>query len=364
MGWVGLEEISIDGSMLEGGGQILRTSTALSALTGKPLKVFNVRAKRSPPGLRMQHITAIRSVAALVDAKIEGLKVGSKEIKFIPRTIKGGSFSFDIGTAGSVTLVLQALTPVSAYAPKKVFVEIKGGTNNQWAPPIEYMQHVFFPTLKHMGFDGSVSLVRRGFYPKGGGIVRASLNPVKILNPINLTGKPKVLRIWGLAYSCRLPSHIPQRMVKSVEEFLRKKGFTELNLEIEDLQPQHGKCSIDPGCGIILVAELENGFRIGADCLGELGKPAEKVGLEAASSLYEQLVREAMVDFHLADQLIIWISLAEGVSTFYTAKLTLHTLTSIEVCKQILGAKFKVEGELGKPATITCEGIGLKNKFL
>ena len=357
-------EIEIDGSILEGGGQILRTSTALSALTGKPLRIFNVRAKRSPPGLRMQHLTAIKAVASLVDAKVEGLKVGSKEVRFTPQTIKGGGFNFDVGTAGSVTLVLQALTPVAAYAPEKVFVEIKGGTNNQWAPPIEYMQHVFFPALKKMGFEGSVSLVRRGFYPKGGGIVRAYLNPVKSLKPLRLTGKPKVLRVWGLAYSCRLPDHITRRMAKSAENLLKNSGFEDVQIEIESLQAGHAKCSLDPGCGIILVAELEDGWRMGADSLGELGKPAEKVGEEAALSLLQQLKENAWVDFHLADQLIVWVSLADGVSSFYTGKLTLHTLTSIEVCKQILGSRFNVEGEKDKPATITCEGIGLKNKFL
>ncbi|RLG92488.1 MAG: RNA 3'-phosphate cyclase [Candidatus Hecatellales archaeon] len=359
-----MSEVKVNGSILEGGGQILRVSTALSALTGKPLKVFNVRAKRSPPGLRMQHLTAIKALAELVDAKVKGLNVGSKEIEFYPRTIKGGNFNFDVGTAGSITLVLQALTPVAAYAPQKVFVEIKGGTNNKWAPPIEYMQHVFFPVLKKMGFEGSVSLVRRGFYPKGGGIVRAYLNPVKSLKPLNLTDKPKVEKVWGLAYSCRLPEHIPKRMAKTAERILVDSGFRDVQIEVESLQSGHAKCSLDPGCGIVLVAMLGDGLRMGSDCLGEIGKPAEKVGEEAALSLLQQLKEEALVDFHLADQLIIWVSLAEGTSSFYTSRLTLHTLTSIEVCKQILGVNFRVEGEEGKPTTISCRGIGLKNKFL
>lgn len=359
-----MEEVKIDGSILEGGGQILRISTALSALTGKSLKIFNVRVKRSPPGLRMQHLTAIKAVATLVDAKVEGLKVGSREVRFIPKTIKGGSFSFDIGTAGSVTLVLQALTPVAAYAPEKVFVEIKGGTNNQWAPPIEYMQHIFFPTLKKMGFEGSVSLIRRGFYPRGGGIVRVYLNPVRSLKPLKLIGKPNVLRVWGLAYSCRLPDHVTRRMAKSARNLLEKSGFKDVQIDTESLQAGHAKCSLDPGCGIVLAAELEGGWRIGADSLGELGKPAEKVGEEAALSLLQQLKEEVWVDFYLADQLIVWVSLADGDSSFYTGRLTLHTLTSIEVCKQILGSKFTVKGEKDKPATIICEGVGLKNKFL
>ncbi|RLI05871.1 RNA 3'-phosphate cyclase [Candidatus Bathyarchaeota archaeon] len=359
-----LEEVKIDGSILEGGGQILRVSTALSAVTSKPLKIFNVRVKRSPPGLRMQHITAIKAVAAVSDAWVEGLKVGSKEVSFIPKTVKGGSFTFDVGTAGSTTLVLQALAPVTAYAPKQVFVEIRGGTNNQWAPPVEYVQHVLLPTVERMGFEGSVQLIRRGFYPKGGGILRAYFNPVKSLKPLDLTMKvKKVLNVWGLAYSCRLPDHITQRMVKSAETTLRKAGY-EANIKIESLQANHPLCSPNPGCGIIIFADLDEGLRIAADSLGELGKPAEKVGEEAAVGLIQQLESGAPVDFHLADQLIVWMSLAEGVSKFCTSKLTLHTLTSIEVCKQFLGSKFTVEGEMGKPATVICEGIGLKNRFL
>ena len=131
--------VEIDGSMLEGGGQILRTSVALSALTGKPVKIFNVRARRNPPGLRYQHLTAIKTVGALTEAEVEGLEVGSTEVKFNPKTIKSGSFSFNVGTAGSITLILQALAPVAAYAPGEVKVEITGGTNTKWSPPVEYV---------------------------------------------------------------------------------------------------------------------------------------------------------------------------------------------------------------------------------
>jgi len=359
-----LEEIVIDGSILEGGGQILRVSTALSAVTGKSLKIFNIRAKRSPSGLRMQHITAIRAVATLVDGKVEGLNVGSKEILFKPTKIKSGKFRFDVGTAGSITLVLQALTPVTAYAPDEVFVEIKGGTNNQWAPPVEYFENIFLPVLKLMGFEGSISILRRGFYPKGGGIIRARFNPVAYLRPLNIDKVSNILRLWGLAYSCRLPNHIPERMAKTAKKILADAGYGDVDIKIDSIQKDNPRCSLDPGCGIILIAELEGDLRIGADSLGEIGKPAEKVAEEAALSLIQQLEAKASVDYHLADQLIVWISLAKGTSKFYTSKLTLHTLTSIEICKQILGSKFTVEGELNKPARIICEGIGWENKFL
>ncbi|MCX8176648.1 MAG: RNA 3'-terminal phosphate cyclase, partial [Candidatus Bathyarchaeota archaeon] len=303
-------------------------------------------------------------VTLLVDGKVEGLTVGSKEVFFRPGRIKSGKFKFDIGTAGSVTLVLQALTPVAAYAPAEVFVEIKGGTNNQWAPPVDYFEAVFLPVLKLMGFEGSISLLRRGFYPKGGGIVRARFNPVTCLKPLDIDKLGNVLRLWGLSYSCRLPSHIPERMVKTAKKILADKGYKDVDIKVESLQKDDPRCSLDPGCGILLVAEFEGGLRIGADSLGEIGKPAEKVAEEATLSLIQQLEAKASVDFHLADQLIVWVSLAEGTSKFYTSRLTLHTLTSIEICKQILGSKFNVEGEVDKPARITCEGIGWKNRLL
>ncbi|MHC1590438.1 MAG: RNA 3'-terminal phosphate cyclase, partial [Candidatus Hecatellaceae archaeon] len=178
--------VEIDGSMLEGGGQILRTSVALSALTGRPVRVFNVRARRNPPGLRLQHLAAIKTVVMLTDAEVEGLEVSSLEVGFNPKAIKGGSFSFDVGSAGSITLILQALAPVAAYAPSPVELEIVGGTNTKWSPPVEYVREVLLPTLKRMGFEGRIEVVRRGFYPQGGGDVKAFFKPVKSLKPIEI----------------------------------------------------------------------------------------------------------------------------------------------------------------------------------
>lgn len=349
--------------MLEGGGQTLRVSVALSALSGRATRIFNVRAKRNPPGLRLQHIAAIRSVASVAEAEVEGLNLGSLEVRFIPKTVKGGDFLFQIGSAGSTMLILQALAPVAAYAPKPISAEIHGGTNNKWAPPIEYVQQVLFPTLEKIGFQGSVALVRRGFYPKGGGTVRARLNPARRLMPLNLTAPSKVSQIRGLAYVCRLPGHIASRMARTAIEILRDAGYTDVNIQVESLQEGEGACAMSPGCGLFLVAEL-SGLRIAADSLGEKGKPSEKVGAEAAEALLTQLGTGAPVDAHLADQLIIWLSLAQGVSKLKVCKLTLHTLTAMEVCKLFVGANFAVAGKLGETASITCEGAGLKNKFL
>ena len=199
--------IEIDGSILEGGGQILRTSVCLSALTRKPLRIYNIRAKRSKPGLRPQHLAAVASVAELTEAEVEGLKVDSQEVEFTPRDLRSGSFKFDIGTAGSSTLLLQSLLPLAAYAPGEVSMEIRGGTNNPLAPPIDYLQRTLLPMLGQMGFKGRIELLCRGFYPRGGGSIVAEVQPVKRLRSIQLLEFSEVCSVRGLSYSSRLPRH-------------------------------------------------------------------------------------------------------------------------------------------------------------
>ncbi|MEM4700418.1 MAG: RNA 3'-terminal phosphate cyclase, partial [Candidatus Nezhaarchaeales archaeon] len=297
----GLGLIEVDGSMLEGGGQILRVSVALSAVSGIPVKVFNIRAKRSNPGLRPQHLTAIKAVAEVVNARVEGLHVGSRELVFIPSKPRSGFFSFDVGTAGSTTLVLQSLMPVAALAPSVVTAEIKGGTDNPMAPPVDYVERVLTPALLKMGYRCKVATLRRGFYPRGGGMVRAVMEPAGQLSPISLDGRRGSVEVRGVAYSCRLPSHVVERMSRAAYERLREGGMDVVSIEREVLQPGHPKCSLDPGCGILLVAEGE-GCLMGSDSLGERGKPAEVVGREAADSLLRQLETWASVDRHLGDQ--------------------------------------------------------------
>jgi len=356
-----MDRIEIDGSVLEGGGQILRVSVALSAVAGKPIRIYNIRAKRSPPGLRAQHMNAVRALAQLVDAEVAGLGIGSKEIEFDPSSLKGGSFKIDVGTAGSTSLVLQALMPVMSFSRSKSFVEITGGTNNPMAPAVDYLQQVLLPAVSKMGYKGSIELLRRGFYPRGQGIVRAAIEPIKTLKPIIMERLGEIEEIRGISYSSRLPAHIVERMARSAERVITGAGYKKVKIDLEALQANQGRCAADPGCGIILFAKSKQGAILGADSLGELGRPAEKVGTEAAEELLRQFVAEAPVDRHLADQLIVYMSLADGRSTIRTSELTLHALTCIHLSEKMVGARFKVEGKEGAPSTIICEGIGLKN---
>jgi len=351
--------IEIDGSMGEGGGQILRNAVALSAVLLKPIHVYNIRAKRSNPGLRPQHLTGVKAVAALASAEISGLRVGSKEIIFKPKKLEGGRLFFDAGTAGSTTLMLQSLMPAMAFSSGPVEVELRGGTNNPMAPPVEYFKMVLLPVLEKMGCKFEIALLRRGFYPKGGGVVKAKSAPVDKLSPIRLLEFGGVKRIKGLSYSCRLPSHIVERMAATAERILKTRGY-DVDIKKEVLKPGDKACSLDPGCGIILVAELESGALLGSDNLGKLGVPAEKVAEDAVNDLLKQIDSEAPVDKHLGDQLVIWASLADGVSEYRVSELTLHTLTSIELCKILSGAEAEVLGRVGEAATVKIKGIGLR----
>lgn len=352
--------LEIDGSIGEGGGQILRNAVALSAVLLKPIKVKNIRAKRDNPGLRPQHLTAVKAVAEMASAEVQGLAIGSTTITFRPTSRpRGGSMKFDAGTAGSTTLMLQSLMPTMSFASGPVQLELRGGTNNPMAPPVEYLRDVLLPMVERMGGKFTVELVKRGFYPRGGGIVRVESRPVDRLKPLRLVEFRGVKRVRGLSFSCRLPGHIVERMADSAERILRKEGY-DVEVVREALQPNDPRCSIDPGCGIILLAELNDGVVIGVDRLGEKGVPAERIGQEASEDLLEQLRREAPVDRHLGDQLVIWACLADGVSEYRVTELTTHTTTSITLCRMFADNRVEVEGEEGGPAKIIIEGIGLK----
>ena len=216
--------IEIDGSYGEGGGALLRTSAALSAATGKPIHVYNIRAKRPKGGLMPQHLHALKSASQLTTASFKGLKLSSQEITFKPGLPKGGDYRIDIGTAGSITLVLQCFMLPAGFAESAVNITIKGGTDVRWSPSVDYLRNVTLPILKAMGYTAEMDLIRRGHYPRGGGILKLKIDPVKKLRPINLKNL-EVEAIKGVSHSVKLPEHVALRQAKSAEDFLRSKGY-------------------------------------------------------------------------------------------------------------------------------------------
>ncbi|MCX6649326.1 MAG: RNA 3'-terminal phosphate cyclase [Candidatus Bathyarchaeota archaeon] len=347
--------IEVDGSLMEGGGQLLRMATTYSAILGEPVRITKIRANRNQPGLKPQHFTTLKAVAELCSAETKGLEVGSGEIEFRPGRIRGGVFDFDIGTAGSCSLLLQCAAPVAAYADEPVKITVKGGTAVRWSPPMSIVQNVVWAGLRGLGFSGVVKILRDGYYPKGGGLVEARISPIGGFKSM-VCEKSVVRGIRGLSTCGGLPRHIAERQAEAALKVLREEGF---EARIDVATPGKALSPYSPGSQICLW--VEGDAFIGDDGLGERGKTAERVGAEAAQRLIDQIRTGAYVDLHTADNLVLPCSLSSGTSSFTVSRLTLHTLTAVEVAKSITGAKIIVEGSEGKPGRIVVEGRGFTN---
>ncbi len=323
--------IRIDGSYGEGGGQILRTSVALSVISGIPVEVYNIRAKRKNPGLRPQHLTGILALKEISNAGVEGAEVGSKRILFYPGKIKGGRYKFDIGTAGSITLLLQTILPVLLLSGKSFEIEIKGGTDVKWSPSIDYYRFVYKKILEEIGFRFEMEVIKRGYYPKGGGLVFLKIpeQDVKVRN-IEFLENGRILKVFGVVHSSLdlKKRNVCERIVRGAKEII---DFEE---RIEYSR------ALSTGCGITLVSEFEKTV-VGSDVLCEKRVPAEEIGRRCAENLIKEM--KSPIDKHMADHLILWISLFGG--KFRTSEITMHTRTNIWVCENILGVKFKIDEE-------------------
>ncbi len=320
--------MEIDGSYGEGGGQILRTAVALSAVTGEPLEIRNIRKARPKPGMAAQHVKAVESVAAICDAKLDGCRPGSTELSFKPGKIKGGYYEVDIGTAGSISLFLQCIMPACMHAPEAVRVNITGGTDVAWSPTIDYLRYVTLEALAMMGYDCKLTLVRRGYYPVGGGCVEAVIHP-RSLKKTSFDSSA-CNTVEGVSHSSNLPAHVAERQAASAQKLLQQKGYdARISLETNNY-PSTGS-GITLWCGTM-----------GGSALGKRGLRAEKVGESAAAMIIPELSSGAGVDIYLADQLIPYLALAGGGS-FTTRMISLHAKTNIWVTEQFIRVKFKIE---------------------
>ncbi len=318
----------LDGSYGEGGGQILRTSVALSAVTGEPVEIINIRKARPKPGLAAQHVKAMEIVGKICDAEVEGCLLHSTRLSFKPGKIKGGVYSIDIGTAGSIPLLLQCLMPAAMYAFLPLELVVSGGTDVAWSPSIDYLRFVTLGALSLFGYKCDVRLIRRGYYPRGGGCVGAVISPSSP-EKMDLNENTCDL-VKGISHSSGLPPHVAQRQAVSAEKILHQEGYeTEISLEINEYP--------SAGSGITLWCGAAGGIG-----LGKPGLRAEKVGQDAAYSILSELKSGAGVDIFLADQLIPYMALAGGGS-FTTRMITPHTKTNIWVTEKFLDVKFNIE---------------------
>lgn len=323
----------IDGSQGEGGGQILRTSLALSLLTGKPFRMVNVRAKRKKPGLLRQHLTAIHAARTVGRAAVEGDALGSAELEFRPGDVSPGSYHFSVGTAGSATLVLQTILPPLLLASGPSTVTVEGGTHNPFAPPYEFLERAFAPVVNRMGPSLKLQLDRHGFYPAGGGRVRAVISPSPRLERIDLVERGEIRGKRGLVIQSALPDHIAHRERNAL---ISKMAFDEESCSIRRVEDSQG-----PGNVVLVeiesdhVTELFIGF-------GERGVRAEAVAGQAVDAARRYLTAGVPVGPYLADQLVLPFVLAGGGS-FVTVSPSRHTRTSVEVVRLFVDIDLKLE---------------------
>ncbi len=342
--------MEIDGAI--GYGQVLRSSIALSCLTLKPVRIFNIRKGRPKPGLMAQHLTGVKVAGEFCNAEIKGLKIGSTELEFIPKSFKIEDRRIDIGTAGQISLLLQTLIPLLIFGGKEVKLEIVGGTAGIGAPTIHYTKNIFFHLISKLGVKiPEMEVKKEGFYPKGGGIVKVNFYPVKKLNSIKLTERGKVKCIRGISVAGSLPEHVAERQASSAIKLLKEYGFEDAKILTSTVK------TFSPGTSITLWAECENSV-IGADNIGKIGVKAEKIGEECASELIASLESKAALDKYMADQILVFLALADSESLVTVEKITQHCITNVKVIEQMLGIKFNVEESI--PPRISVKGIGFE----
>lgn len=351
--------ITLDGSHGEGGGQIVRTALGLSALTGKPFEVTNIRKGRPEPGLKNQHMFGIKAVQELCNAQVEGAEAGSEYLKFEPGKLLAKNLKIDVQTAGSITLILQSVLLPCCFADKKIKINIKGGTDTLWSMPIDYFREILLFHLKRFA-DLDFELLKRGFFPAGGGEIELNIKQKHKLsdfshnfdnfwnelkgsnNRIELTEQGKLLSIRGIstAHKELAKAEVAERQARAAKLALNQIGIsTDIKTEYID--------TLSIGSSIVLWANhstkenLDLTAKLGADALGEKGKKAEDVGREAAENLIKELKSDAPIDHHLADNLIPWLGLFGG--KIKVSEITEHTKTNIHIVEQFLGKIFDVD---------------------
>ena len=356
-----METVFVDGSMGEGGGQILRTSLALACITGRNLHIENIRAARRKPGLAKQHLSCVLAASEICGGQCKGAALGSQVLDFQPDPIRGGDFSFEIGSAGSASLVIQTILPALFLADKPSTVTVTGGTHNPWAPPFDFLAETFLPAIRTAGFDADCKLEKYGFFPAGGGKIALDVRPRhRIPNQtINLCESAEQIQIQARIYTAKLSAHIAQR---------QKKLLSQSKLKFQSIEHIEVTDSDGPGnCIMIRLVAASSGNPSGTPCgawgwpsrttiftaFGQRGKPSEKVVGEVVSLVEDFLSSTAAVDRFSADQLLIYMAISKS-GCYTTNNLTTHLTTNIETIKKFLPVNFTIEHQ-NQIHRISCE---------
>ena len=344
--------IRIDGSYGEGGGQILRTSLALSCVLGRPVEITNIRRTRRKPGLQPQHLTAVKAAATISRARVEGAALSSTALRFSPGATRGGDYFFDVsetkGSAGSTSLVLQTILLPLCFAERPSTVTVIGGTHVPLSPTFHYLERVFLPTLSRIGVCADLGIEQWGWYPLGGGKIAAKISAKSVFKPVEIPARGKQVRVTGISAVANLPNDIAVRQRNRALHALRERG---IDAAVDVVAaPSPGK-----GTLFFLLAEFEN-IAAGFDALGAIGKRAEEVADEACHALFQYMDADGALDPHLADQVIPYAACCNGTSEFTTTRITGHLLTNIWVVRQFMDMDITVEGTEGGPGKITVLG--------
>lgn len=342
--------ILVDGAQKSGSGTIVRFAVGLATLLGEELHLTNIRAKREKPGLRPQHLKSIQALKQICQGTIDGGEIGSMEIWFKPGgEVKSGYYEWDIGTAGSTTLLAMTLLPVACFSPGPMSFKICGGLFQDFAPSTYHMQYVLFPMLGKMGITARLCIVRPGYVPRGGGIIQVEIEPVTgKIKPIRLSSQGDVTGIEGFALSSHLKQRrVSERMVEKCSQLLKSNGY---DAQIEII---NDTTALQRGAALAIYAKTSSGCIIAADRPGKPGRTSEDIGEYVAKSLLEDLATGATVDRYLADQLIFYAALADGVSQYRIPRLTEHVETNLWLVESMLGAKTEVNKNM-----VTVQGIG------
>ena len=336
-----MELMEIDGSFGEGGGQIVRTAVTLSCILGKPIKIKNIRQGRPNPGLKPQHLTVLKILKKICDASLDNVKIGSTDLKFIPKKMKSLNVTEDVGTAGSIALIIQVLIPVVAACKKSLKITIKGGTNVLWSPTIDYTEVILKELYSRMGIKFSINLIKRGFFPKGGGIIELEVFPSNMINPINLKSR-KTKNVKLFCSFSNLPLNLINDEIKNIREKLIENKF-KVESKIKE------ESALDSGSSL-LISSIDNESIIGVDSI--FNKKMKKFDL----NLDEFLQNKFSVDENLADMIVVPASLADGMTIFQVKKISKHLETNLFIASKITGCRYGV-GKLADGYEVRIEGV-------